>query len=49
VAVITAAAPDVVASANPGCGLWLAAAGVPIRHPLEIVASRAGLADDDGR
>jgi glycolate oxidase iron-sulfur subunit len=49
VAVIAAAAPDVVASANPGCGLWLAAAGVPVRHPLEIVASRAGLADTDGR
>ena len=47
VAVIGAATPDVVASANPGCGLWLAAAGVPIRHPLEIVASRAGLAYAD--
>jgi glycolate oxidase iron-sulfur subunit len=47
--VITAAAPDVVASANPGCGLWLAAAGVPIRHPLEIVAAQAGLADGNGR
>jgi glycolate oxidase iron-sulfur subunit len=43
VAVITAAAPDVVASANPGCGLWLAAAGVPVRHPVEIVAARANL------
>jgi len=47
VAVIGAATPDVVASANPGCGLWLAAAGVPIRHPLEIVASQAGLAYAD--
>jgi glycolate oxidase iron-sulfur subunit len=48
-AVIAAAGADVVASANPGCGLWLAAAGVPVRHPLEIVALRAGLADADGR
>jgi glycolate oxidase iron-sulfur subunit len=48
-AVIAAARPDVVASANPGCGLWLAAAGVPVRHPLEIVAARAGLVDGDGR
>jgi glycolate oxidase iron-sulfur subunit len=27
----------VVASANPGCALHLAAAGVAVRHPLEIV------------
>ena len=43
VAEIVAAGGDVVASANPGCALWLAAAGVPIRHPIEIVAERAGL------
>jgi glycolate oxidase iron-sulfur subunit len=48
-AVIAAATPDVVASANPGCGLWLAAAGVPVRHPVEIVARRAGLLDGYGR
>jgi glycolate oxidase iron-sulfur subunit len=48
-AVIAAARADVVASANPGCGLWLAAAGAPVRHPLEIVAARAGLVDGDGR
>ncbi len=42
-AVIAAGSPDVVASANPGCGLWLASAGVPIRHPIEIVAAAAGL------
>jgi glycolate oxidase iron-sulfur subunit len=29
----------VVASANPGCTMHLAAAGVDIRHPLEIVAA----------
>jgi glycolate oxidase iron-sulfur subunit len=49
VGVIAAAAPDVVASANPGCGLWLAAAGVPVRHPLEIVAAAAGLGVPGGR
>jgi glycolate oxidase iron-sulfur subunit len=43
VAVIAAAGADVVASANPGCALWLSAAGVPVRHPMEIVAARAGL------
>ncbi len=29
---------DVVASANPGCSMHLGAAGVPTRHPVEIVA-----------
>jgi glycolate oxidase iron-sulfur subunit len=29
---------DVVASANPGCALHLQAAGVRVRHPIEIVA-----------
>jgi glycolate oxidase iron-sulfur subunit len=43
-AVIAAASADVVASANPGCGLWLSAAGVPVRHPVEIVAAASGLA-----
>jgi glycolate oxidase iron-sulfur subunit len=34
----------VVVSANPGCSLWLAAAGLDVRHPMEIVAEaiRAG-------
>jgi glycolate oxidase iron-sulfur subunit len=41
--VIAATTPDVVASANPGCALWLAGAGVPVRHPLEIVADATGL------
>lgn len=27
----------VVASANPGCIMWLAAAGLDVRHPVEIV------------
>lgn len=43
VAELVAADADVLASANPGCALWLAAAGVPVRHPMEIVAERAGL------
>jgi glycolate oxidase iron-sulfur subunit len=47
--VIAAAGADVVASANPGCGMWLAAAGVPVRHPLEIVAAAAGLDVGHGR
>jgi glycolate oxidase iron-sulfur subunit len=28
----------VVASANPGCSMWLAAAGLDVRHPVELVA-----------
>ena len=47
-AVIAGVAPDVVASANPGCGLWLAGAGVPVRHPMEIVAVAAGLDTGSG-
>jgi len=41
--VIDAAAPDVVASANPGCSLWLAAGGARVEHPMLLVAQRAGL------
>jgi glycolate oxidase iron-sulfur subunit len=39
--------PDVVASANPGCSLNLAAAGVPTRHPMVIIdeACRAAAAE----
>jgi glycolate oxidase iron-sulfur subunit len=48
-AVIAMTGPDVVASANPGCGLWLAAAGVPVRHPVEIVAAACGLEVGVGR
>jgi glycolate oxidase iron-sulfur subunit len=42
-AVIAAAGADVVASANPGCSLWLAAGGVRTLHPVEIVAAQSGL------
>jgi glycolate oxidase iron-sulfur subunit len=40
VAAIRAAAggrPFVVASANPGCAMHLAAAGLDVRHPAELV------------
>ncbi|NBS31157.1 MAG: glycolate oxidase iron-sulfur subunit, partial [Actinobacteria bacterium] len=37
VASITRAAPDVVASANPGCSMHLAAGGVNIEHPMVII------------
>lgn len=35
----------VVASANPGCALHLAAAGLTVRHPLELVDEAASLSD----
>jgi glycolate oxidase iron-sulfur subunit len=41
--VISAAGADLVASANPGCAMWLAAAGVKVRHPVEIIAVAGGL------
>jgi glycolate oxidase iron-sulfur subunit len=34
---------EVVASANPGCALHLAAGGVEVVHPMELVARAAGL------
>ncbi len=34
---IDAAAPDVVASANPGCSMHLGAAGVPTEHPMTLI------------
>jgi glycolate oxidase iron-sulfur subunit len=34
---IESARADVVASANPGCSMHLAAAGVATRHPMELV------------
>lgn len=44
-AVIDNAGADLVASANPGCSIWLAAAGVTTRHPMEIIADAAGLGE----
>ncbi len=32
-----------VASANPGCSMHLAAAGVNVRHPVELLADALGL------
>ena len=37
IASIDRATPDVVASANPGCSMHLAAQGVPTVHPIELV------------
>jgi glycolate oxidase iron-sulfur subunit len=37
VAAIARSAADEVASANPGCALHLAAGGVRVRHPVELV------------
>jgi len=37
-AAIERAGAPVVASANPGCALHLAAAGVAVKHPMDIVA-----------
>ena len=48
VAVIDAAGAEVVASANPGCSMWLAAAGVPVRHPVEVIWEAAGLGAGKG-
>jgi glycolate oxidase iron-sulfur subunit len=31
--------PTVVASANPGCAMHLAAAGLDVRHPAELLAA----------
>jgi glycolate oxidase iron-sulfur subunit len=36
-AAIRRAGVDVVASANPGCAMHLAAAGVPVEHPMTLV------------
>jgi glycolate oxidase iron-sulfur subunit len=35
---IERAGADVVASSNPGCAMHLAAAGVAVRHPVELLA-----------
>jgi glycolate oxidase iron-sulfur subunit len=37
-AAIARAGDGVVASANPGCAMHLAAAGVTVRHPIELIA-----------
>ena len=45
-AVLDRAGAEIVASPNPGCALWLAAAGVEVRHPMQIVARAAGLSGE---
>jgi glycolate oxidase iron-sulfur subunit len=47
VAAIERTGAAVVASANPGCAMHLAAAGVTVRHPMEIIDDVLG--GDDGR
>jgi glycolate dehydrogenase iron-sulfur subunit len=37
-AAIARAGDGIVASANPGCAMHLAAAGVTVRHPIELIA-----------
>ena len=37
VGAVERAAPDIVASANPGCSMHLAAAGVETAHPMQLV------------
>ena len=44
-AAVARSGAGVVASANPGCALHLAAAGLTVRHPLELVDVALGLAD----
>ena len=42
VAAIARTGAPVVASANPGCAMHLAAAGLDVRHPVEIIAEAIG-------
>lgn len=42
-AAIARTGAPVVASANPGCAMHLAAAGLAVRHPLELVDEALGL------
>jgi glycolate oxidase iron-sulfur subunit len=46
---IERAAPDVVASANPGCSMHLGAVGIPTIHPMQLVARALGYTSQDGR
>jgi glycolate oxidase iron-sulfur subunit len=49
VAAVARTGATVVASANPGCSMWLAGAGLDVRHPVELVAEALGLGDARGR
>ena len=49
-AAISRSGARVVASANPGCSMWLAAAGLEVRHPVELLAAAIGSAETpDGK
>jgi glycolate oxidase iron-sulfur subunit len=41
-AAIARTGAPVVASANPGCAMHLAAAGLTVRHPLELIDEALG-------
>jgi glycolate oxidase iron-sulfur subunit len=41
-AAIARSGADVVASANPGCSLHLAAAGLPVVHPVQLIDQALG-------
>jgi len=43
VAAVARSGADAVASANPGCSIHLAGAGLDVRHPLEFVDEALGL------
>jgi glycolate oxidase iron-sulfur subunit len=47
-AAIARSGATVVVSANPGCSLWLAAAGLDVRHPMEVVAQVIGAGGGEG-
>ena len=49
VAAIRRSGAPVVASANPGCMLHLSAAGLGVRHPIELVAEAISEGREDGR
>jgi glycolate oxidase iron-sulfur subunit len=44
-AAIVRSGAAVVVSANPGCSLWLAATGLDVRHPLQVVAQAIGVGE----
>ncbi|MHB1924827.1 MAG: (Fe-S)-binding protein, partial [Acidimicrobiales bacterium] len=45
--VIAATGASVVASANPGCAMHLAAAGLDVRHPVELLDEAIARAGED--
>jgi len=49
VAAIARSGATIVASANPGCALHLAAAGVDARHPIDLIDDALTRSTDDGR